>query len=76
MKDLFPLLDQNGLLCIGGRLGNANLRDSEKHPHIITHALKIVRQINDLGRELTLSLLRTRYWINIARSVARKVCHN
>ena len=83
LKDLSPLLDQNGLLCVGGRLRHANLQDSQKHPYIIPHdhdiALKIVREIHNdahLGTEWTLSLLRTKYWITRARSVVKRVRHS
>jgi hypothetical protein len=83
LSDLVPLLNEDGLLCVGGRLRHANLHDSQKHPWIIPHgheiALKIVREIHNdahLGTEWTLSLLRAKYWITRARTVVKKVRHN
>ena len=80
VKDLSPILDFDGILCVGGRLRRANLGESQKHPWILSHkhplTIAIVREFHNeshLGTEWILSLLRKRFWITRARSLIKRV---
>lgn len=78
---LDPKLSETGVVVVGGRLRNAPLQDSAKHPvmlpgkcHVVT---LIVRKIHEdsghAGREHVLALLREHYWVIGARQVVRRV---
>ena len=78
LTKLCPFVDDDGLLCVGGRLKEAPL--VSKHPCIISdkHVLAkaIVRDFHDtshLGVEWTLSNIRTRFWIVRARRVIKGI---
>ena len=80
LRDLKPILNADGLLCVGGRVKHAILNDNQKHPIIIPHqhpiAERIARQFHQnahLGSEWTLSLIRSKYWITKARSIINRV---
>lgn len=74
-------LSQTGILCVGGRLSNAPLREGMVHPPILpkdSHVtVLVVRYMHEsnghVGREHVLSLLRENYWVIGARSIVRKV---
>jgi len=80
LKSLQPMLDQDGILRIGGRIKHAGLDVNLAHPVIVPHkhriANLIVKQAHDVahvGNEWTLSILREKYWITKARSMVKKV---
>ena len=81
---LEPVVNTSGLLAIGGRLGRSQLSDTAKHPVILPKSHHIVNLIakhfhevsGHSGKEHTLALIRTRYWIINVRSVVRKVINN
>ena len=80
LSDLCPVLDKDGLLCVGGRLRHAELPNSSKFPIILPHKCEFSEKIasefhcaSHLGIEWTLAQLRQRYWITRARSVLKKV---
>jgi len=80
IRDLCPVLGNDGVLHVGGRLKHADLCSSQKHPLIIPHKHKvaemIAREVHShahLGTEWTLSLLRERYWVTKARVVIKRV---
>lgn len=78
LTKLCPFMDDNGVLCVGGRLKEAPL--VSKHPCIISdkHVISkaIVRDFHDishLGVEWTLSNIRTQFWIVRARRVIKGI---
>ncbi|KMQ83407.1 hypothetical protein RF55_20126, partial [Lasius niger] len=80
---LRPILDEQRLLRVGGRLQNALLPFAEKHPLILQKSsrlsLLLVREAHATslhgGPQLTRSLLLRRYWILQANSLVRSVIH-
>jgi len=80
VRSLDPVLNKDGLLCVGGRLRHAELSDAEKHPVLIPHnhpvAKLIVREaheISHLGTEWTLSFLRKKFWVTRARILLKQI---
>jgi len=80
LKKLNPILNQDGLLVVGGRLIHSSLTEGQKFPIIIPHqshlATLIVRSAHEhchLGREWLFSLLRRTFWITHARKVIYQV---
>ncbi|XP_011264425.1 uncharacterized protein LOC105256311 [Camponotus floridanus] len=80
---LNPFLDDNGVLRVGGRLKHAVLSQDERHPMIappkswLTQLLVISchRQTLHGGVQLTLGLLRLRFWIPQGRAIVKKLIH-
>eukprot|EP00057_Strongylocentrotus_purpuratus_P005721 XP_003731624.1 PREDICTED: uncharacterized protein LOC100894126 [Strongylocentrotus purpuratus] len=77
---LDPMMSRTGLLCVGGRLRNAELSDEMKHPiilppkhHVVTLLVRHVHDMGHLGREHVLSMLRQRFWLIRGRSTVRQV---
>ena len=77
---LDPLLDKDGLIRVGGRLGNSQeFEESFKHPVILPKKSFIVeliihdahKKVAHAGRGITLNELRSRYWIVNANSAVR-----
>ena len=77
---LDPFLDQDGLIRVGGRLGNSQeFPEDFKHPVILPKKSFIVqlvirdahKRVAHAGRGITLNELRSRYWIINANSVVR-----
>lgn len=82
LKDLDPMLDDEGVICVGGRLRRAAMA-SYKHPYLIPHqdhiASIIVREMHEIshqGVEWTLSYLRRDFWITKARSRIKLLISN
>lgn len=83
LRKLRPFM-KDGVLLVGGRLGNANLSFSQKHPILLPKSDHFVNLLIDhyhqknlhTGAHLTLALLRQKYWILTARSVVRKRIQN
>jgi len=80
LRDLSPQINCDGIICVGGRIKNAGVSDSKKHPFIVPHNHHVARIIvNDLhnvahlGVEWTLSLLRSKYWVTKARVLIKSV---
>ncbi|XP_015435716.1 PREDICTED: uncharacterized protein LOC107191240 [Dufourea novaeangliae] len=81
VRCLNPVLDDKGLLRVGGRLSHAELRYEQQHPVIwpkdspITRA--IIRREHErslhAGCEAVLSAIRRRYWPLAGRSVVKGV---
>ena len=79
VRNLFPVLDKDGILCVGGRLQNLGI-EFNKHPYLVSHESpvveKLVREYHErahLGTEWLLSLLREKFWITKARHVIKGV---
>ncbi|XP_038113822.1 uncharacterized protein LOC119767919 [Culex quinquefasciatus] len=74
----------DGLLCVGGRLQNANVSASRKHPYILDHRHPFTETViadyhvnlYHAGQQLLLSAVRGRFWPTSARNVVRKVIHS
>ncbi|XP_065081373.1 uncharacterized protein LOC135703945 [Ochlerotatus camptorhynchus] len=73
----------DGILCVGGRLGNAPVSRGRKHPMILDshHPLtKLIlvdyhRRLLHGGPQLMISCVRERFWPLSVRNLARKVMH-
>ena len=79
---LSPYIDENtGMVRMRGRVQNASLTDSEKHPIILPHQSHLVKllvqhvHLSQLhaGVNQTLIALRNDYWITHARSLVKSV---
>ena len=73
---LDPFLDQDGLIRVGGRLGNSQeFPEDLKHPKKSFIVDLIVcdahTKVAHAGRGITLNELRSQYWIVTANSVVR-----
>ena len=83
LKWLSPFIDQAGIMRVGGRLSNANLPDSTKHPIILSskHQLSTLlaeayhQKYLHSGPEHLLSILRQRFWIIGGRNLTKAVYH-
>lgn len=72
-----------GVLCVGGRLKNAAVADSRKHPYILDHRhpfTKIVvvhyhRKYLHAGQQQMVSAVREQFWPTSVRNLARQVVH-
>jgi len=81
LSQLNPFLDEDGLLCVGGRLANANLPFRVKHPYILpkSHSVTslIVRFYHikylHAGIKLLHSSIKQRFWIIGSRSIIRRI---
>lgn len=84
LKSLNPFVDSDGILRVGGRLGNSNLPFNQRHPAILSksHRLTFLIILNchlkyfHVGASTLLSLVREKFWPLSARSVCRKIVHN
>ena len=84
LASLSPIIDENGLLRVGGRLKNANMDFSQKHPlllpshHHVTDL--IIREAHEKnyhsGIQSTLYALRYRYWLLDGKNQVRKIIRN
>ncbi|XP_052895596.1 uncharacterized protein LOC128302785 [Anopheles moucheti] len=83
LKWLSPYLDEEGMLRIGGRLGNANISKDVKHPIILaaSHHLSSLLvsayhlKLLHAGPQLMLATIRQRFWLIGGRNLARSVYH-
>ncbi|XP_025262292.1 uncharacterized protein LOC112637249 [Camponotus floridanus] len=80
---LTPFLDDHGIIRVGDRLKHAVLSEDERHPIILppeswmTQLLVKAHHKRTLhgGVQLTLGLLRLRYWIPRGRSIVKRTIH-
>ena len=83
-KQLGLFLDSTGVWRCGGRLSNADLAYSVKHPVVLprchTFTVLVARQAHERvlhnGVKETLTEIRTRYWILKGRSFVRQLLHH
>ena len=81
LNKLHPLLDEFGILRVGGRLENALISYEAKHPVVLPYQHHVTNLIISqhhqitchLGQEYVLSSLRQHYWIIKGRSAVRRV---
>ena len=79
LRSLNPLLDDDGMLCVGGRF--QLLSGKQAYPYLVPHTHRIaeviVRDVHEntahVGLEWTLGKLRTKYWIVKARPLIKRV---
>lgn len=84
LKFFSPILDDSGILRVGGRLKNSNLNKNKKHPmvinanHIFARLLLRRDHIKFLHAppNLLLSNVRESFWIVGGRNLARKIVHD
>ena len=81
MPKFHPLLDEFGILRVGGRLENAIISSEAKHPVVLPYQHHVTDLIisqhhqitRHLGQEYVLSSLPQHYWIIKGRSAVRRV---
>ena len=81
LKSLHPLVDENGILRVGGRLDRAPISYEAKHPAILPKKSDIVplilsslhQRLNHAGAEHVLTELRQRFWVPQVRSTIKKL---
>ncbi|XP_045503995.1 uncharacterized protein LOC123700724 [Colias croceus] len=81
---LAPFIDERGILRVGGRLQNASLADTTKHPIIIPSHQHITRLlVNEAhtktlhgGIQLMLTYIRTKYWVIGVKSAVKQCIRN
>ncbi|XP_049871181.1 uncharacterized protein LOC126370387 [Pectinophora gossypiella] len=79
LSSLNPYLDDEQALRVNGRLHNAYLEESTKHPLIIPHKSHLTNLLIDEahrrtmhgGPQLVLNYLRSKYWVIGARNLVR-----
>ncbi|CAI6364889.1 unnamed protein product [Macrosiphum euphorbiae] len=84
LVSLNPFLDIAGVLRVGGRLTQSSLPYDMRHPVLLPKAhlytTMVVRSIHLLhqhaGINVTMSLVRQKYWVVHGRSIIRKVLHD
>lgn len=80
---LNPYVDHNGILRVGGRIENADIKYEAKHQIILPRSHNVTKLIIRMthqhsihgGAKLTEALLRQRYWIPRGLSVIKAVIH-
>ncbi|XP_011878479.1 PREDICTED: uncharacterized protein LOC105567860 [Vollenhovia emeryi] len=80
---LNPYLDDSGVLRVGGRLKHAVLPHDERHPMIappLSHLTRLLveachRRTLHGGTQLTLGMIRLRFWVPQGRSVVKQWLH-
>ena len=82
LKAVNPFLNQQGLLSVGGRLGNSSVSSLQAHPTILCssdHFTKLIfthhhQNLMHCGPTLLLAHLSTMLYVVAARKLARSVC--
>lgn len=78
---LRPFLDSEGVLRVGGRIKHAPLMVDERHPISLPSLSKFTSLVVEAchlralhgGTQLTLSMVRQRYWIPQGRNLTKQV---
>ena len=78
---LSPYCDENGLLRVGGRLGNAPVVEDARHPVILPRHGEVTRLVilqehiksGHAGVEHTLNELRQKYWVVKGRTAVKQL---
>lgn len=84
IQSLRPILDEDGLIRLGGRLDRSEIDYEMKHPYIIPHESKLARLIMDYahketdhgGIQVMMQFIRQKYWIPRLRNGLRRTVHN
>ncbi|XP_055604767.1 uncharacterized protein LOC129753000 [Uranotaenia lowii] len=83
LRWLVPMIRDDGILCIGGRLEHSDLSTESKHPMIIpgnhqfSNLLAEIYHIRLLhaGPQLMLSSMRLKFWPLSGRDLCRRITH-
>ncbi|GBO30480.1 hypothetical protein AVEN_33752-1 [Araneus ventricosus] len=83
LRNLNPFLDSDGVLRVGGRLGNSDLPYVTKYPAILPNRHKLTNQIIayfhlknlHIGASSLLHCARERFWPLNGRSLCRKIVY-
>ncbi|XP_055309915.1 uncharacterized protein LOC129573450, partial [Sitodiplosis mosellana] len=84
LKALYPFIDRNGLIRVGGRLENSKFNYNKKHPIIIPYGTQLTEMIireahmktMHGGNQLTLHQIRHEYWILQAKRAVKTFINN
>uniref|UniRef100_A0A182VT95 Integrase_H2C2 domain-containing protein n=1 Tax=Anopheles minimus TaxID=112268 RepID=A0A182VT95_9DIPT len=82
LKRLRPFVDKSGILRVGGRLRNADMKYAAKHPMILpgkchfsrTVAVAYHEMILHAGPQLTLAALRQEFWPLNGKTLVSYIC--
>ncbi|XP_041786290.1 uncharacterized protein LOC121601544 [Anopheles merus] len=83
LKWLSRYIDAQGVLRVGGRLGNANIPEATKHPTVLaaSHRLSVLlaervhQQEMHAGPQAMLTILRQKFWLIGGRNMVKRVYH-
>lgn len=83
LRPLNPFVDGNGLIRVGGRLHNASISYSQKHPALLPRDSRVTELIIQYehaknlhaGPRLVLSSINQRFWIVQGMRQVKKVLH-
>jgi hypothetical protein len=83
IRNLSPVLDENGVIRVGGRIRNANLAYNQKHPvlipknHNVTEAIIRHFHVKNLhsGTQSTLASIRQQYWPIAGRNKIKQIIY-
>lgn len=83
LESLRPVLDEEELLRLGGRLGRSKIDYEMKHPYIIPHDSRLAHLIMDYvhrqtkhgGIQVMMQYIRQKYWIPKLRNALRSIVH-
>ena len=80
LRSLDPVIDEDGLMRVGGRLKHARMDEVSKRPFVVPHDSQIARlivqekhEISHSGVEWVVSLIRRRFWIPKVRVMVKSV---
>lgn len=81
---LSPILDENGLLRVGGRIAHSSVRFNKKYPLILpseSHITKLIildahHKTLHGGPQIMMNFLRSKFWIIRAREKVKKCYHD
>ena len=80
VRSLDPVLDEDGLMRVGGRLTNATIDDLRRRPYVVPHGSPIAKliarekhEISHSGVEWVVSLIRRKFWITRVRVIVKSI---
>lgn len=81
IRDLKPFLDENSLICVGGRLQHSDLSFREQHPWVLQTKHKYSKLLVQYCHETvmhsgvrdTLVQMREKYWVLKGRQLVKKM---